>query len=350
MPFRLYGADTNSRPGGQRSAVDDLLDQMNQNRNQGATGGAGPGGAPQPYGQRGRSGQQVYNPETKQWEDQPGIFQGGTSNRRPGLPQQGIVGSPNLGLASEINRLISQGVLSPQQAAAQGLLPDISSWRPMGSAPAQQHAAMTGGHYNSYGMWQPGETSAVGYSNPAFGSNNPITVTTPQGPRLLSSFGGGVGGGVGGGAPNINGQGYNREQSPFEQNIQSSIEQLMNPQFGNALRTREGERISGLTAAAGQSAREDAVRRGASSSALGDTDIRDQLNRVSAEGTRQGRQADLDIDMLLNQIRSGAVGQGIGLLGQQLGDVKSIREMITMLEALKQQNSPVNGLQFSLGG
>ena len=300
----IYGINP-QRPG-QRSPVDGLMDSLSQNRNQGATGGAGPGGAPRP------------GTRTMGAAPRP-------TGQRPGLPQSGMVGSPNLGVASEIMRLINQGVLSPDQARQAGVMPDISTMT-VGNRGVNPAGVAQASYNQRTGQWSGG-TPAPGMGGPG----GPGGAMPP--------------GGAGGGA------GYQREQSPFELSLQNAIGGNLGDQTAQRRRmqTQLGESISGSTSNAMQQTREDAIRRGATG-AQGDADIRDQLNRVTAQGGADQARGRSEIESILQGFKNQAIGQGTSLLGEQGQDVRSLREMITMLEALKQQNSPLSGLNFSLGG
>lgn len=305
----IYGINP-QRPGGQRSPVDDLLDSLSQNRNQGATGGAGPGGSAPGRGGMPRPTTNVgYSPQP--------------TGQRSGLPQQGVVGTPNLGAASEIMRLINQGVLSPDQARQAGVMPDISTMS-VGQRGMNPAGVAQGRYDPRTGQWSGGTPAPGGMGGP---------------------------GGPGGAMPPGGGAGYQREQSPFELSIQNAISGNLGDQTAQRRRmqTTLGESISGATSNAMEQTREDAVRRGATG-AQGDADIRDQLNRSIMQGGADQARGRNEIESILQGFKNQAIGQGTSLLGEQGQDVRSLREMITMLEALKQQNSPLSGINFSLGG
>ena len=152
------------------------------------------------------------------------------------------------------------------------------------------------------------------------------------------------------------GGGMQREQSPFEGSMQNSIMDMLrnptgyNPTQEQQLRNRASEPYAFQQQQSMEDTRGDAVRRGAASS---DADIRDQLNRVSSEGARNQQRASFDVDTSLAGLKRegtlGALGAGNSLLGNQLGDAKSIREMMTLLASLQQQGGQ-QGLSFLLGG
>lgn len=259
-----------------------------------------------------RSGQMLRDPMTGQMYDPGGIYQGGQSVRRAGLPEGGIVGSPNVGLASELMRLQRQGVNLPA-----GYQPEISSMRTS---------------FNSSSL----------FNNPTYrkqaGLDEPIGTLAPWANQQSNI-----------GQPNfgVTQSNYEREQSPFEKLLESGYSGMLNPQGEQSLRTRISDIAAGQQRMSEERLREDAIRRGASG-AQGDADIRDQLTRIQSEGARNQQQGQIDADQYFNNLRLSALGGGAGLLGSQLGDTRSLREMITMLEALKSQTQP-SGLQFVLG-
>lgn len=310
----------------------------------------------------GRSGQQVYNPLTGQYQDQPGVFQGGTSNRRAGLPQGGIVGAPDLGTASELMRFADQVPGGEDYLRNIGMMPEISTY----GAGQSYHAGSAGMGFGQAGG-ALGALSAM--------SSMPGTPTrTPAAPAqgfTLPGLGGLGGANSFGNAsiplnvPGSGTAGLNLPTVPggnsggFGGFLEGQVRNFLNNPSGYSptdvsnMRTRASETVAGLQNDAMNRAREDAVRRGASTSAGGDSDIRDSLNRVAAAGSQQQIRAGQDIDKLLAEARRagtlGGISAGTGLYGQQLGDIQNLRQILTALAALQQSQGAQGGLSMILG-
>lgn len=347
------------------------------------TGHTNPGAG---YSLRGQSGQQQYrtNPITGQQEpvNTGGIYQGGTSNRRAGLAENGMVGSPDLGTVSELLRWASQVPGGEAQLRAMGMMPQVHSTQYGGRTPHpfQQDAQMQNQFRNQVASGQRayvngrlidtstgqpingatyGNFTSPGYENynqqrqgsfGGFGMGNLTANQNTGGANLGNmSFGRLIGG-----------NGQQGDQSGFEMNLQNSIQQMLQNPTGftdaqqTQMRTRAGDAAAGQQAMNAQRIQEDAVRRGAYGSAGGDADIRDQLNRSNMEGAASQQRAVQDVDFgLADLARQGsqvATGQGIGLLGEQFKNQNSIRELVMMLEALKSSMGSQGGLSMILGG
>lgn len=264
-----------------------------------------------------------------------------SQGRRSGLPQQGIVGAPNLGLVSELQRFQSQVPGGSQFLQSRGMMPNIqtSQFRPGSVSQFRPDA-----NYGGQGMAPVNEQFPPGFSS--YGINYPGMGQGGQQQGLTNQSA----------VPN-NGS-TTRQPSEFEGTLQNKITGLLNNPTGfdqiqqQQLRNRAAAPIAGQQQINEQRTREDAVRRG--NYGGGDMDIRDQLNRVSAQGAADQGRAGQDIDMMLaNLQRQGTqagLGAGVGLLGQQMGDQKSIREMLTLLEGLNQQGGAAGqGLNFLMG-
>jgi hypothetical protein len=159
----------------------------------------------------------------------------------------------------------------------------------------------------------------------------------------------------------------------LESSLERQIQQLLQGGSGysndqeNLMRTRAGDYAAGQQATNEQRMREDAIRRGASTSAGGDADIRSELNRVSAQGAMGQQQATQDVDRMLADLRRQNVSTGLsaggGLLGQRYGqqlgqqqlaqrERESLRELEMLLASLQGEQGGMNspGLQFIMGG
>lgn len=262
-------------------------------------------------------------------------------------PSSGVVGTPDLGRASELMRYAGQVPGGEQYLRSMGMMPEVSTVGiTMGNSPRQYGNAQSTTVSNPWQSISPDILNR--YASGEFGQ---AQQQYAQG--LLSSRGtGGIGGtGI------VTGQDYQREQLPMEQTLEQQIGQLFkNPTGYNStqqqqLRNRASEPYAIAQQQAMEQTRQDAARRGITG---GDEQIRDQLNRVAMQGAKGQQGAQLDIDQMLAQLtqqgRIGGIQAGTGLLGQQLGDVRSLREMITMLQALQQQGGMQGGLQFLMGG
>lgn len=261
------------------------------------------------------------------------LNQGYQNAGRAGIPQNGMVGSPQLGTVSELMRWASQVPNGMQQLQAMGMMPEISSYAPQQS---YMQSGMGGPNVGGGGRGGDPRMSGSPQMNGGMGMQQPGMNNGLGGQSIQSLVNG-------------TGSGLNREQSGFERGLEGTIAQLLGGSNESALRTRASDTIAGQQRGAEERTREDAVRRGASGSG-GDADIRTELNRVSAEGGRAQNDASLDISQFLNQQKLGALGQGNQLLGNQLSDTRSIREMITMLQALMSQQGGQGGLSMILGG
>lgn len=306
----------------------------------------------------GRSGQQQYrtNPVTGAQEpvNTGGVFQGGTSNRRAGSAQNGMVGAPDLGTVSELMRWAQQVPGGMQQLQAMGMMPEISSTQYGGSNNGSLQTRSGIGSGSPFG----GMNRLMNNTGQA-ATNNPMTSRPP-----MQSFGNGglsaPGGGQGLGSSFGTLIGGGQQQGGFEMNLQNTIQQMLQNPTGYTpgqqaqMRTRAGDAAAGQQDINAQRIREDAVRRGAYGSAGGDADIRDQLNRSNAQGAADQQRAVQDVDFGLadlgRQGRQGAAALGTGLLGEQFKNQNSIRELVMMLEALKSSMGGQGGLSMILGG
>lgn len=303
-------------------------------------------------------------------------------NARPGSPINGQVGSPNLGY---LGNYWGSSPEMQQYLQGMGIAPQYSFIGPQGSMVPDTNSPFGNnrGYVDASGQNVVGGSSGqVPYASKAQMDVNGVSAT-----NWPSSGGGSV---TGGGFQGLDTQ---REQSPFEKMLEGNATNLINRKPGQLEQGLEGGIMSMLNRGRYgdtqekmlinraqepyafaqremlEDTRGDAVRRGAASS---DADIRDQLNRVQAQGVQGQQRAAFDATMgLMDQRRNdltsatglgqgllgqqfnqqlGAQSAGQGLLGSQLRDTQQLREMITALNALAQQQGPQGGLQFLLGG
>lgn len=327
-----------------------------------------------------RSGQGVAPGQ----DDPGGRFQGGTSAFRAGSPEGGQVGAPNLGVASELNRWAGQVPGGQSHLYGMGMAPMINGlpFGSLGNPTADQNYQNTMQYMSnvpnasSMGMGQFQDPTYLNYvsnynrqqqqqspgqfSMPSmFGQGQGQIGSSAPGQGLARQFG------VGGFSGSLNNPlagrgGSGSAGSGIMGNLQNTINTMMRGSSGvpqnveNAMRTRVGDTTAGMQSSAEQRAREDAVRRGASTSGGGDSDIRDQLNRVAAEGSSQQIQGQQGIDQMLaqltNQNRATGVGAGVNLASAQLRDQQQLRDLMLMMGMLQAQQGPMGGLSSILGG
>ena len=342
------------------------------------------------------SGAGSYRDEQGNLIDPGGRFQGGTSAFRAGSPVGGQVGAPNLGMFSSLSNWAQQVPGGQQQLMGMGIAPSYNGmmFGNMGGPNANaeyrsylNNQAQSGGqpngpsdqsdywsYVNRYNLSRGGAPGTQGrqmfeqqsspgqFSFPSmFGMGQGQQQARPGGMGGGGQFGvgqfsggmnplagrGGAGAGAGAGGGIMG-------------NLQNTINTMMRGGSGvpqnveNAMRTRVGDTVAGQQSSAEQRAREDAVRRGASTSGGGDSDIREQLNRVSAEGSTQQIQGQQGIDQMLSQLgqqnRATGVGAGVNLASAQLRDQQQLRDLMLMMGMLQSQQGPQGGLGSILGG
>lgn len=296
-----------------------------------------------------------------------------------GAPVNGQVGSPNLGSASELMRWASQVPGGAQYLQSIGMMPNMSSTNvssgtrsgqglqdPNNPWTGAQNISGTGGYgANTYrlsdGSLSNGPTSAphnpqqqLGSPNP--GASNPMSTpmsTTPG----HNAVGGMMNTGPGGTTDVSAGRSGGGTAGDMSGSLQAQIEKLFqNPsgldptqqqQIVNEAQSPYAQQQQTDTA----NTQEDAIRRGASGSG-GDSDIRDQLNRVSMEGASNQQNAAtnarLGIQQQGMQNVMGALGAGNQLYGNQVNNANSIRQMQVLMNSLAQQNGPLAGLGMAM--
>lgn len=345
-----------------------------------------------------------YDPYTGQLVDPGGAFQGGTSAYRAGGANNGIVGSPNLGVTSA---LLNYGNSSPQARQylqSLGINPTVNGFNAFdyaglstgvnqGAQYAQPSSFSSPEAYRTYmeGFMNAGrgEQLPVGVHrmdgqlvyNPTGGTNRASWVPWPGAAQYESGISGQGQQGIGLGA----GLDAGRTQSPFELNLQNAIQNLVNnprPYQNNVMGGRvpgsiqpqnakssllNGGQVNlgteealmrsqargGIGAAqrrAEENSRMDAARRGVAS--RGDASIRDQLNRIGARGASDQNRAQLDISKTISDLERanllGGLGAGNSLLGTQLMDSRALQQLLVQLQAIQAQNGQ-NGLSMLLG-
>lgn len=327
-------------------------------------------------GQRGRSQPLQYDPVTGQMRDPGGVFQGGTSSRRAGGAQNGMMGSPLLGTSAA---LINYGNQSPQNQAylrQMGLVPTVNGFSAFssnsGSAPVQLTPGMNSsdqaGRTFANGMIQsvPGPNGTTQYlDSTGMGVQPSSTWKRDSAGRLFDSAsmpgmqgeaafpgmggGGGSGGGSGGGGGAFPVD--DREQSDFELELQNSISGLLNqprpyqrnvygsrvegslppgdknykggngyPNSGATnlgteealLRSNAANSIAAGTRQNQEAVRMDAARRGATNSQGGDAGVRDSLNRETARGASNQNTAMSGISKMISDIERSNLMGGLG--------------------------------------
>ena len=284
----------------------------------------------------------------------------------------------SLGQVSELMRLARSDPGMADYLRSQGLMPNISTMGP------SQYTQQGGGNQTDWNLALRNQQQAQaraghpGQSGAQYSAsrNNGPTHARPDGSlytaapgsfnRPLSQFGiNSMPGSYTGGQYNQNegnstwtgsaGFGGGSGGGGLDNNLEAAINKLLGGYSGissgqeTAMRTRASDTVAGNQAAAEQRAREDAVRRGASTQAGGDSDIRTELNRVGAEGARTQVEAGQDIDQMLAQLKN----QNL-LAGVQSGSgyVQKMAELQALLAALQQQQGSGGsmGLQLALGG
>ena len=282
-----------------------------------------------------------------------------------------------LGTVSELLRLARSDPGMADYLRSQGLMPEVSTMGP------SQYTQQGGGNQTDWNLalrnqqiaqaraGHPGQSGAQ-YSA---SRNNGPTHARPDGSlytaapgsfnRPLSQFGiNSMPGSYTGGQYNQNeGNSTWTGSAGFggsgggglDNNLEAAINKLLGGYSGisseqeTAMRTRASDTVAGNQATAEQRSREDAVRRGASTQAGGDSDIRTELNRVGAEGARSQITAGQDIDQMLAQLSNSNM-----LAGVQSGSgyVQKMAELQALLAALQQQQGSGGsmGLQLALGG
>lgn len=269
----------------------------------------------------------------------------------------GIVGAPDLGTVAGLMMFQNQGggPLPP------GLQPSIGQFRQQGGVSGPMGKQGMFGNIQSGGGGTPVTQQSLynmaNAPNSPFGpSRTPsiggLPLPSPQLPGMGQlPFGGqGTGGGVPWGAQGHGGLGGNLERT-----IGSMLGggSGFNPQQEQQLRTQAGDYAAGQQRMAEQRLREDAIRRGASTSAGGDTDIRSELNRVGFEGAAGQQRATQDVDRMLAQLgqqrQQAGLGAGVSLYREQGERERALRELELLLSQLQSEQG-MQGLNFILGG
>lgn len=253
------------------------------------------------------------------------------AGQRAGRPKNGIVGAPDLGTASELLRWARQIDQTSNGAGSRylqsiGMMPEVSTIGPVRA------------------NGQPYSNTSSGSPDTKFGRMpSPAGTPAPRAPTMNT-----------GGPQQAQAQAGSSPNSQFGQNLQSSIMSLLNPaedkRYGQQLRNRATEPIAAQTQRNLEESRMDAARRGAASS---DADIRDQLNRVSAQGARDMSAASLDVDQalqeLMNNKRIAGINAGNTLYGNQLNDQRARQELEMLLAQMQEENGPLAGLSAIFG-
>lgn len=253
----------------------------------------------------------------------------------------GVIGTPNLGSVSAMQQ-----------------------W-------AMQIDAMYGAGTAQRYLGQRGMAPTVNGQSALYNPANAGMETTPQDRAWLAATGGRGGmGGAGGSSiqqPNANGSygdadtgsGLNRSSfglagggggGDLSGQIEQTYGDLMrnpsgfNPQQEQMLRNRAAEPIAAQQQQNMEDTQADAVRRGAASD---NADIRDQLNRVSAQGAKDQGDASFNVDRALADLARStklSAAQGAGNYENQR------REIEMLLAQLEQENNPLQaGLSSALG-
>lgn len=298
---------------------------------------------------------------------------------RPGSPIGGQVGAPDLGTASELMRWARQVPNGEQILRNMGMMPEItqSQWSSGSAGPNnnlqtglssagrtgnqtdwdlaqrnQQAAQQRSGRSQQQPQQQQYRPGYVpGYTPPIYGPGGGTSTIPAYGsgtmtPNGYSATAGYLGPQVGGG----------QSAGGFQGQLQNAVSGLLQNPSGlnqsqqNMMRTRATDAVAGQQSVNEQRTREDAIRRGASTSAGGDSDIRSELNRVGAQGASDQSKALTDIDALIANLNRtgtlGAINAGVGVQGE----ANKQRELEMLIGQLMQQAGGLGGLQLILGG
>lgn len=293
-----------------------------------------------------------------------------TPGQRPGSPKNGMMGSPNLGqvsslqsYAATLDKIYGQGA-GQQYLNRRGINPTVNGMN-------LDQTARLAGMPSSFGAHLMGPNAPQGEARQQLINDFTVQNTDGQGNAMLQAVPGpngtmqymdstGMGySGTSGGQTYNNGRlvgpaggsgGGSGSGSGLSGQIESTYSDLMSNPTGYSdqqeqmLRNRATEGIALAGNQAADATRMDAIRRGA---ATDDADIRDQLNRVTADSAKKQSDASFDVDMglagLSRQTKLSAAGGAANYDAQ-------IRQLLAQLAQQEEENGPLQGLESVMGG
>ena len=262
----------------------------------------------------------------------------------------GVIGTPNLGSVSAMQQWAQQidamyGAGTAQRYLGQrGMTPTVNGQSALydpakaGMDTTPQDRAWldaTGGRGGMGGpqgspIQQPNANGSFGASNRGSGLTRESFGMQQPGASRYESAGGKFGDlgkpGVAGQVEKTLGGLMSGKEDDLGGQIRSTLSGMLENPSGydpvqeQMLRNRASEPIAGQQQENENATRMDAIRRGAASD---DSDIRDQLNRVGAQGAKDQGDASFNVDRALTELSRGtklsAVGAGTDYLGQRAG-------------------------------
>lgn len=308
-------------------------------------------GVAQPNAQQAVAGRQQNYAQTM------GAAYGPRTTPQPGAPVNGMVGSPNLGTVSELQRWARQVPGGEQYLRSIGMMPEVTTMR-VGSL------GTSGGGANGIDMMNnaaltSGNSATDEAASARYAQANGLL--GGQDPRYPASGAGSPAAGTRGFQPMGGPRAQTRPPSGLSGRLEGAITGMLDNPTGytdtqqQQLRNRAVDPISQQMMEGMEDVRADAARRGAATS---DADVRDQLGRVRADSAMSASETSFNVDKALadlsRQTRLGAVGAGNQLLGTQLQDARSQQELELLLAQLQAEQQmdmgPMAGLSSVFGG
>lgn len=299
----------------------------------GVPGRAGMPGNTSPDPGTGQNAQQAVQQRRQNYAQTMGASYGPRTAPQPGAPVNGIVGTPDLGTVSELNRWAGQVPGGMEYLRSIGMAPNVQTMQvgDMGTSRGGNSVRTMNRMAQQNDGWSPQDQAASAALMPG-GVPQPATSGgfRPAGPGA-------------------------KQGGSLEQQLESGVKgMLQNPTGYNStqeqqLRNRAVDPISQQMMEGMEDVRADAARRGAATS---DADIRDQLGRVRSDAAMSASDASFNVDKALadlgRQGRLGAIGAGNSLLQTQLQNARSQQELELMLQQMEAENAQNMGPQSGL--